>query len=172
MSARRVAALAVAFFTVANPAHAQVRGPRGASVKVERIPQRARVPGELIAVSTDSVWVLGDSGLVAIPANEIRRVLVKRTPLGSEGFLAWGLIVGASTGVVLQLACEQDPDLQCGNVFVVNLLGWTGVGALWGAVAGSSHRSIGSGQIDVMLRRYARFPQGLPQPFEPQSLLP
>lgn len=172
MSARRVVSIAALLMAAPLPAHPQIRAPRGSPVKVERFPKAPRIFGELIAASNDSVWVLADTGLVVIPARQIQRVFVKRVPIGTQGVLVWGLIAGVTSGVLLNAACEGDPSLDCSGVFLASALVWAGFGTFWALIAGPAYKGYWSPEFNTQLRKFARFPQGLPQPFEPQSLAP
>ena len=163
MQTRVVVAIA-ALSLIAPPAAAQARDPNvlGSQVDVSlTFGQRARLKGELVAVSVDSLWVLANSALVSAPLARVVRVRVKRHSLGGGAALAWGIAGGVVTGGLLTAACSSVAD-DCGGVFAVMAVSWL----VFTAIAAPSMES--SSRIDFRrsqwqdLRAHARFPQGLP----------
>ena len=163
MYPRIVVAIAAVVLS-ARPAAAQERDPDvlGSQVDVSLTSgSRARLKGELVAVSADSLWVLADSALVSAPLASVFRARVKRHSLGGGAALIWGVVGGVVTGGLLTAACSSVAD-DCGGVFPAMVVPWL----LFVAISAPSMES--SSRIDFRrsqwqeLRAYARFPQGLP----------
>ena len=171
MSGLRVGALAALLAASASAgAGAQTRVPRGAMVRVQRTGVLVDLRGELIAASSDTVWVLEGSQLVSIPAPVVWRVLVKRRPIGARGVAIWGLVGGVASGLGLTVACASYTD-GCGGVLPGVLVLWAGWTAVWAAVAGSEYSDYYSNEFETRLKSFARFPQGLPPSLDPSSLV-
>ena len=116
--------------------------------------------GELIAVTTDSIWVLQNGQLEATPTRQIRQVKVDREVLGTGMNWTWSLAAGAGSGLALTLACSTVSS-GCGGVFLVTVAIWTAFGGISAhSMAASRYETIRNWQH---LAPYARFPQGLPE---------
>lgn len=131
---------------------------------------RPVVRGELIAVSLDSIWLLSDAGLAAVPVGYVQAASLKQHSLDGNAGLIWTLVGGLITSGVLTAACAS-VDGDCGAVFVVSMASWAlvgGVSAL--SLEVSSQRKFKTPDIGGQLRRYARFPQGMPAGLDPNAL--
>ncbi|HJQ87670.1 MAG TPA: hypothetical protein VJ820_09435 [Propionibacteriaceae bacterium] len=131
---------------------------RGAWIVVElreasSDPAQRRVEGELIAVDAAAVHVLSMSGYRPVPRPLIGRVTVGGV-FHSRGLLAlWASIGAAST-------------LSHGALLVTTVPMWTLAGVL-----ASAHESRAGIIKDLdAARAFARFPQGLPENFDPAAL--
>jgi hypothetical protein len=140
---------------------------KGAHVAVLR--GATELPGELIAVGPDSVWLLVDTGLVAVPRLEIDGVKLQRKALGAGGIAIWGALGATVTGLALTAACSTLQGGSCGPVLPGTFIAWllpTGIAA---AAAGSRDETLH--ELD-RLTAFARFPQGLPPGLDRSSLVP
>ncbi|MBI1966673.1 MAG: hypothetical protein HYS40_01670 [Gemmatimonadetes bacterium] len=133
--------------------------------------RRPAMTGELIAASSDSLWVLADSGLASLPLAAADHVRVQRHNFGGGKGLVWTLIGGVVTGGALTSACSSVQG-DCGGVFVA-------VAVMWGLVGGVSSLSLEASSKTTIagppwegLRPYARYPQGLPDSLDRAALRP
>jgi hypothetical protein len=138
--------------------------PLGRAVKVTPIP-REHTPersGELIAVSAESLWLAQDSGVVSVPWSRVERVQVRRSTLSVGHAMGYSVVLGLVTGGALGAACSQVEDASCGGVLPVALGGSLFFGALSAiSIESSAVQTLRAARWEE-LRRYARFPQGLP----------
>jgi hypothetical protein len=138
--------------------------PLGRAVKVTPIP-REHAPersGELVAVSAESLWLARDSGVVSVPWSRVERVQVRRSTLGAGHAIAYSVVLGLVTGGALVAACSQVEGASCGGVLTGALAGWLLLGGLSAiSIESSATQTLGAARWEE-LRRYARFPQGLP----------
>jgi hypothetical protein len=119
------------------------------------------VHGELIAATPDSIWVLNDSGLVALSVVGLRSVDVRRA--NSTKFFAHAALGGAAQAGLLTAACLSVEGGGCGAVFAVSALIWAGVAALAiPGVSGASRLRVNPVRWNV-LRPYSRFPHDPPE---------
>ena len=148
----------------ASPAAAQLdKSVLGASVQVA-VANAPKMKGELIAVSTDSVWVLRGLELLTAPVARVSLVRIKRHKLDGRAGLIWTLIGGVVTGGLLTAACE------CGDMFPRVMLWWGVIGGLSAlSLEASSRQDFRPWEYDL-LRAYARFPQGLPERYDAGTL--
>src|SRR5574341_50310 len=167
---RREALVAALLVGGGTPAQGQAPPVYGAQVRVTSCGSVARLRGELIAVTVDTVWLWHDARLMGVPSNEVLRVQVKRRPIGAGGITLWGLIGGAASGLALTGACAAYEGGDCGAVFPAVLLTWGLWSGIWAAVSGSAYSSYSPERFQSDLRAFARFPQGLPSPFDPAWL--
>jgi hypothetical protein len=128
--------------------------------------------GELLAVSVDSLWIVGPTTLTALPLADLAGVQVRRFRSGASTALVWGLLGGLLSGGLLTAACSTvNEGGGCAGVMVFSLITW----GLWGGVgaatlSGSSVRTLPP--TEPALGPYARFPQGLPPGVDRQLLAP
>jgi hypothetical protein len=173
MSWRSICCLIVASTTFLPCAFGQGESGRvrGANVAIELVSARRTVlRGELIAVSLDSVWVLGRSGLDAAPLGYVRRASVKQHSLDAQAGLIWTLVGGLVTGGLLTAACASVEE-GCFVVFPVTLGAWGIVGGLSAlTLEYSSRRRFVTPNIGNKIRGYARFPHGLPAGLDRNTL--
>ena len=108
-----------------------------------------RAEGELIAVTQDTVWVLGDSGGVALATGAVRRGKLTAYTAGTgavAGYTALGVVSTISNGVLL--------------IFTAPL--WI----VTGTVAGANQSYAPERRVPPLtwadLGVFARFPQGRP----------
>ena len=118
------------------------------------------VAGELIAVHTDSVFVLADSTLVSLPRAQVRRATLFAYESGWGALAAWGFIGTLSTASngwyavltaptwIITSSIAAGIRSRAPMVSLTDQGGWDG------------------------LRMYARFPQGLPGGLDRASLRP
>lgn len=124
-----------------------------------------RIRGELLAATVDTVWVLGENGVVPLPLSAVRQVRIPYSGgVSASTVLKWGAVAGIVTGAALTAACSSVAD-GCGSVFSATLVTWsviTGISALL-AGRGSAAKigPLGFGRLPA----YARFPQGVPQAY-------
>jgi hypothetical protein len=118
-----------------------------------------RFQGELIAVSADTLWVLGATGGVRVPHTALRagRLTHYDSSAGTVGGLAFlGMLSTLSNGAFLVLTAPM----------------WI----IGGAVASSSQANVAGRDIDrssgPQLAAFARFPGGLPEGIELDELRP
>lgn len=147
----------------------------GRAVEVRQTSGSSKDPvrGELIAVGPDTMWVAGPENVRAIPRGAVQDVQVKRHGLTKSKALRWVIIGALVSGIALSLACSSVEDAGgCGSIFIP-------VGLTWGAIGVPSAMSLGeSSRLRVTpakwdsLSAYARFPQGLPEGVDPDSLVP
>lgn len=129
--------------------------------------------GELIAAEPARIWLLGKEQVFEIPLSSIEEVRVRRHGFTPGKALLWSLLGAVVTGGALAGACSSVEGVDgCGNVFAT-------VGGLWLVVGGLAAATMrGSSSVSVprpkaeALSPYARFPQGVPEGFDPRSLRP
>jgi hypothetical protein len=121
--------------------------------------------GELIAVSPDSLFLLRNGSVAVLPIARLEQVDVRQSSFGPGKAMLWSLIAGAVSGALLTGACASVEGADCGGVF-------PGVLITWSLIGGVAALSVGAAQYDQLrwpsadeLRRYSRFPQGLPDEF-------
>ena len=120
------------------------------------------VNGELLAVGEDSLWVLANGGLAAIPQTDVRRVRVQRHEFSGGRAMSWAAIGGLVTGAGMTIACSAvDGTSGCGGVFVAVGFSWLVFGGL-AALGVENSRWVDINSYPMALSRYARFPQGWP----------
>ena len=143
---------------------------RHVAVSPARDARATPLTGELIAVSAESLWVLGDTGLGALPLGAVDRVSVRRHNFTAGRALAWALVGAAVTGGALSAACSSVEGAECGRVFPGVALSWV----FWGGLAAASADASSKLRIDAArwdsLRAYARFPQGIPAGVDRRAL--
>lgn len=108
-----------------------------------------RVDGELMAVTEDSVWVLGDSGAVVLPTAAVREGKLTAYRSGTGAVAGWtflGVLSTVSNGVFL--------------------LGTAPLWIITGTVAGTRQSHIPERDVAPrawsQLAPFARFPHGMP----------
>ena len=123
-----------------------------------------RIAGELIAVTPDSVWLLTrpDGVLTPFRAEGIVRLDVQRHRMGATRTMQIMAVVGAATGVLLNISCSQVDDASCGAVLPGTMLTYLALGSLLALVNfESAWMKYQPGQL-ILARPFTRFPQGLP----------
>lgn len=121
------------------------------------------VRGELLAVRSDSAWVLAarPQRVIAVPMSAVSTAKVQRHGLTAGKGLLWGVAVGVISGVGLTVACNQVSS-GCGGA----LIGGVASGFMWGGLSAislgaSSRWRFQPVRVDS-IARFARFPQGPP----------
>ena len=124
------------------------------------------IEGELLSVSTDSLWVLSHGTLHGLLLGDVRRVDVRMHKFGTKRALAWNFIAGLGSAIALSAACSsvEGADM-CGGVFVTWSLAWGVIGGIAGTVLAIGSRRQVSPSPDA-LRPYVRYPQGMPRGVE------
>jgi hypothetical protein len=139
-----------------------------------RSPQEEkRVEGELIAAEPARLWLLGKEQVFDVPLSSVAEVRVQRHTFTARKAFLWTLAGAVVTGGLLTGACSAVEGTQsCGNVFLVTSAIWLGVGGLAAkSMEGSSAVRFRRPSAED-LSPYARFPQGVPEGFDPHSLQP
>ena len=123
------------------------------------------IEAELLAVGLDSVWVDQGGLTVGFPLSEVDRVRVRRHNWSAGRMLAWNLVAGLGSGLALYSACQSVSGTDsCGGFF----LGWS---LTWAVIGGFSGASVARSSRETVpptangLRRFVRFPQGLPESY-------
>lgn len=120
-----------------------------------------RLTGELLAVTSDSVWMDIGGRWMAFPLTDQSRVTVRMHSMDGTKMAIWNLVAGLGSAAALSAACNSVEDADCGGVFPAWTLAWGLLGGISGAlVARSSHRTL-SPHPDA-IQPYVRFPQGMP----------
>jgi hypothetical protein len=137
--------------------------------------EKSRVPreGELIAAEPARLWLLGKEQVFEIPLSSIEEVRVRRHGFTAGKAYLWTVLGAVVTGGALAGACSTvEGTSGCGSVFALVAGIWLGVGGLASAaMSRSSSTRIPRPKAEA-LSPYARFPQGLPEGFDPRSLRP
>jgi hypothetical protein len=129
----------------------------------------ASARGELLAVGESGVWVLEASGAREIPFAEIERVRVGLHGLNGRVAGTWAGTGAVGTIGALAVACAQVEGTSCGGVLLF-AIPWALVGIPSAASLEKSSRVFVGPENREALAPYARFPQGLPEGLDPQSL--
>jgi hypothetical protein len=135
----------------------------GAQVRV--LPRSSGGPpvtGELVAVSDDTLWMLAGPRLVALPMPQVAQVRIDRRTAGPGRAWAWALIGGACSSV--------GNGHGCGGAFVVSVALFLVPGAIAAASLDHARYQTLDRPEAGLLRARARFPQGLPQGVDRDSL--
>ncbi len=126
------------------------------------------VSGELVAASRDSVWLLTSDRLLGFSAQEVSDIAVRRLEFGGRYVMTWMATAGLAMGIGLAKACDSYNHIQgeerisCGSKFVGPVVVFLLGGAVMaGAQNARSRYRFGPLEIE-QARRFARFPQGLP----------
>jgi len=141
---------------------------RGAEIRLNSIPDRGEVRGELLAATGDTLWVepARGGGLMPIAFGDVVTARVRAHGAGARWTGKWVALGWGVTSLGLFGACQQ-VDGFCGGVPLV-------VAIPWGLIGGIAAWSNESGTwLDFPRERfpelpgYARFPQGLPEAMRP-----
>ena len=122
--------------------------------------------GELIAASTDSIW-LGQGGSIwSFPSARIKKVNVQRHKFGGSRTFAWMAISGAASGTLLAIACASYEGSSggggCVAIVPATAAIFVGIGSLF-ALSNYYSSNYHLVPADTLrLKTYSRFPQGLP----------
>jgi len=156
--------LVIVILLAAAPAAGQQRpedAALGPWVTVRRAgPTRSTISGELLAINADSVWLL-DGRIRAVPSPDVTDLRIRRHRMGPGAALVWSIVGGLITGGALTAACATVSD-ECGSVFLGVAGAWLFVGVISAASLSETSQTIRAPIPSDDLRRYARFPQGLP----------
>ncbi|HXF96506.1 MAG TPA: hypothetical protein VNI61_10450 [Gemmatimonadales bacterium] len=118
-----------------------------------------RVEGELLAVSTDSVWILTEQGVVALATAAVREGKLTAYRSGTGAVASWTALGTLST-------------ISNGWFLVFTAPAWI----ITGVIAGHSESYAAQPSLDRFgwagLAVFARFPPGLPRDVPLQSLRP
>ncbi len=126
------------------------------------------VTGELIAVGSDSIWVLADGQLRGYAARDISKLNVERHPFDGKRTLTVNATTGAVTGIALMVACnsyrakEGDRNPSCAGVVPATVAVFTVLGGIFALTNNRSSMYHLVPSDTLQLRAHARFPQGLP----------
>lgn len=147
----------------------QVTAVSTAKVEKQTVPRE----GELIAAEPARLWLLGKEQVFEIPLSSVEEVRVRRHGFTPGKALLWTLLGAVVTGGALAGACASVEGAQdCGSVFAFVGASWLVVGGLSALAMGRSSSTRIRRPKAEALSPYARFPQGLPEGFDPRSLRP
>ena len=118
-------------------------------------PMQSRVEGELLAIDAGAVHVLSHKGFESVPRSSIERMTAVRYSSPAGALAVWASIGAAST-------------LSHG----VNLLVTAPMWAIAGILAAAREGRAGLTHDLESARPFARFPQGLPDGFDPAAVGP
>lgn len=116
-------------------------------------PGQSYVQGELIAIDAGAVHVLSENGFESVPRASIERLTAVRYSSPAGALAVWASIGAAST-------------LSHGVNLIVTAPMW----AIAGILAATREGRAGLTHDLESARPFARFPQGLPDGFDPGSL--
>jgi hypothetical protein len=142
---------------------------------VTLVPQGNKEPkvrGELLAVDDHRAYVRTRDGVREIDLASLREVRVQRHGWTAGRALTWGAVGGLLSGVGLAAACssvEGNSSGGCAGVGAVAAGIWLGMSTI-AAASFSSSASLPVAPWEQELRRFARFPAGLPKDVAPQTL--
>jgi len=111
------------------------------------------IEGELIAIDETAFHVLSAAGLRSVPRASVRRIAIVGHDNRAGTLTAWSIGGGLSV-------------LSHGAFLLLTASMW----AIAGVTAGLAERSAGTWRDEDVARGFARFPQGLPPDFDPESL--
>ena len=131
--------------------------------------QEASARGELLAVGETGLWLLEAKGVREIPFAEIRRVRVGLHGLNGRTAGTWAGAGAVGTIGALAVACSQVEGTSCGPLALL-AIPWALVGIPSASSLEKSSRVFVGPENREALVPYARFPQGLPEGLDPQSL--
>jgi hypothetical protein len=142
---------------------------------VEVVPREAagaqRTQGELIEATPERLVLLGRNRTLEIPLPEVREVRVLRAgSLDRKKAVRWSLIGGLLTSAALMFSCSAADGDECGAVGAAVAGSWLVIGGLSTLGADGPNRRVIPATAWEDLRRYARFPQGLPHGLDPAVL--
>lgn len=140
--------------------------PYGADLRLA-LRDGTRMRGELLAVQRDTLMLLYQRRVVAMPLHEVAEARVPQDGLTGRKVLLWTLMGGGLSAVGMTVACMQLDDSECGPVIPAVGLAWGVFGGISALVSGSGTRRVQAGSS--WLNPYARFPQGMPPSFEPSE---
>jgi hypothetical protein len=151
-----------------------VHGRQVTAVEVGESKERQRPrEGELIAAEPARIWILGKERVLEVPLSSVAEVRVRRHDFTARKALLWTVLGAVVTGGLLAGACGSVEGTQnCGSVFALAGGIWLGVGGLAAASMGRSSSIRVPRPSAEDLSPYARFPQGVPEGFDPRSLRP
>ncbi|MEX2180258.1 MAG: hypothetical protein WD801_16200 [Gemmatimonadaceae bacterium] len=126
--------------------------------------------GELLAVSSDTVWLLTGDFVSALRSDAIDRVVIRRHDFDAQRTFKWMTIAGAATGVALMISCttyKASPDADGGSGGCVGTIPFAVLtfllpGSLFALSNHLSAHQRFAPRDTYRLLPYARFPQGLP----------
>lgn len=142
--------------------------PYGREVRVHDAQNQIR--GELIAVASDTLWVLQGSTLRHVVLSTQHKIVVRRHNFTAERTMRWMLPAGAGTGAALLVACRSYERSEDGNVdagcvehVAGTMLSFAAAGLIFGGINAYTAVHRLTPADSVRLRAYSRYPQGLPE---------
>jgi hypothetical protein len=137
-----------------------LRSTHGGWIRVERLVASGPEPGdgfqtegELIAVDQTAFHVLTRSGFESVPRASVRRITLTGYGNRARALALWSVIGGAST-------------LSHGFYLLFTAPTW----AIGGTIASLKEKHASIWHDEDVAFRFARFPQGLPPGFDPNTL--
>jgi hypothetical protein len=164
---RRVIKRTLISIAIATTAGCTLSGPGvspyGRLTTINPSERRKTSAGELIAVSSDSVWLLGRDSLFTFGMGGISSIEVQRHQFNAKRTFIHSLVVGVAAGAALGYACSTVEDTDgCGAVFPVIAGFFTAGGAVLAIGTEQSSKFYFAPYQWSDIRAYARFPQGMP----------
>lgn len=156
--------------------HAQASSPSSPFGTEVRVTSNTRwLRGELLSVSSDSIWIETDSVTVALARDGITMVEYRRHKFGARRARTIGFAIAGATTLGIAAACsspEVGGDANCGSVTVGWLAITSGLALLSSVLANNAEwRALPLDQWDQLVA-HARFPQGLPASSQPKAVPP
>jgi hypothetical protein len=130
--------------------------------------------GELLAVNSDSLWIVAQGGVRVIAMSDVDEINVERHPFDAARTFGWTAAAGLGTGIALGIACAsyeppKNESKNCGTIagplIVMGVLGT--ISAISNGHSSDFHLAA---RDSIRLRAFARFPQGLPSAFRPSGV--
>lgn len=154
---------------VLNAQSASPAKPYGTQVSL-RVGAR-EITGELLAATTDSVWILRERRPVAFARSEIDRTRYRRHNFsGRRALIAGGVVTGVTTAAMAAACSSANAESDNSSTNCGSFLGaWSAVSGLLtllsaGVASGGQWSTLPLTRWDE-LTAHARFPQGLPDSF-------
>jgi len=128
----------------------------GAWIRIEQVAEKRPLEGELIAAHAETLFVFADS-LVSVRADAVRSVTLTAYDSRYGEIVTWSILGTLAT-------------VSHGLVLVLTAPVWIITGTAASASASKAPRV--QSRDPVELRKYARFPQGIPAELDRTSILP
>lgn len=163
----RLFIVALALVFIAFPASAQSdKTVLGTDLRLDLL-NGLRIQGELLAVNQDSLWLSQSGSRTALPMSDLQSVRRRVSGPTFGTHMIWAVAGGLISGLALSAACGSVDEGDCGGVLPGVMVSWGLVGLVTGAVSGGRWRSLDVSSSS--LTPYARYPQGFPPAFDPET---
>ena len=151
-----------------------IYGRQVTAVEIGEAEKRRSPEGELIAAEPARLWLLGKEQVFEVPLSSVEEVRVRRHNFTPGKALLWSVLGAIVTGGALAAACSSVEGTRGLRERVRGRWAgiWLGIGGLAAAsMSGSSSTRLPRPKAED-LSPYARFPQGVPEGFDPRTLRP